>query len=263
MKSVREVRMKRSLGIVCLLAAFPATARAITVHIQDVIGVGSRTAFNGFESIPNDGVFFTGSFPYTEDGISVAQVNGEGPGDIWVKCLACFGGQFDGAFSWYPSAGDSGYTRITHLSGGDFSTIGFTTGLGALFARSSIDFELLDDGVSVLTGSIPGTLGYLGFSGGGFDEIRVRGFPISSPTLNVLALDSIEEAAVPEPGPTPTPTPAPTPTPVPEPGTMALLGFALAGLGVGRQSWRSGSLAVRADGSANRRNVTASRGERS
>ncbi|MFI4942177.1 MAG: PEP-CTERM sorting domain-containing protein [Burkholderiales bacterium] len=246
--------MKRSLSILCLLAAFPTAAGAITVHLQDFIEVSSRTAFNGFESIPNDGVFFTGSFPYTEDGISVAQVNGEGPGDIAVKCLSCFGGQFDGAFSWYPGGGDFGYTRITHLSGGDFVSIGFTTGFGDLLARGLIDFELFDDGIAVMTGSVPvrgGTLGYLGFSGGGFDEIRVRAGSISSPALNALALDSIEEGLG-HGGAT-----------VPEPGTIALLGFALAGLSMGRRSWRSRSLAVRADGSANRRKVTASRGGRS
>jgi hypothetical protein len=92
------------------------------------------------------------------------------------------------------------------LAGSDSSTV-------------TIFYELFENGASVLVGSVPGhghARGYLGFSGGGFDEIHVFDGAAGS---NAFALDSVEE----------------TGAAVPEPGTLALLGFGLAAFGMGRR----------------------------
>jgi len=81
-------------------------------------------------------------------------------------------------------------------------------------------YALLNDGVVVLSSTVAQTVGaqYLGFSGGGFDQIWLRDrisndSTIDDNTENALAIDSIELAeAV---------------ALVPEPSTFLLLGTAL------------------------------------
>jgi hypothetical protein len=114
-------------GVLALtLAATAGSAQAVVVHVSDFIPDGSRTNFNGFESIPNDGTFFTGgSGPYVEDGIQVQQINGDAGNDIWVTYLS-WGAE--GAHAWYPTGGDNGYTRVTMADGSEFGSVGFLRG---------------------------------------------------------------------------------------------------------------------------------------
>lgn len=216
--------MKRFLSAVLLATFAHASAAAIIVHTTDFINDATRGGFNGFESIPNNGTIFTGAFPYVEDGIAVEQVNGQGPGDIWVTCgTECFDPAPQGTYSWYPDGGDSGYTKITRSNGSDFSGVGFLTGSGWRADPTRTRYVLLDGGSIVLEGFIDKTAGnvvtYLGFSGGGFDEIRVYDHLASSEnTANALALDSIEIDGS-----------------VPEPGMLALIGLSLGALGLARR----------------------------
>lgn len=195
------------LGTMAVLAvgltAVPASA--VTVTFVDLIPDSSRTAFNGFEALPATG---TGGPSHTEDGIQVDQVGGDLNG-IWTYCAQCFGGTLEGERAWYPNGGDFGYTRITLVGGADFSSVGFRTGSGLLLAEDIWRYyELWDDSALVLSGIYPATAltaGYLGFSGGGFDEIRIRDSAVDNAAfldgnLNAFAVDSIETAAVPEPG---------------------------------------------------------------
>lgn len=200
------------------LSAFSANA-APTLQTSDFIPDGSRTGFNGFENIPNDGISFTGgSGPYTEGGINVEQINGDTGNGIWVTYN--FGGQHQGNTSWYPDGGDLGYTQITLLGGGDFASVGMLLGTG--FSSNSFYFyDLLDGGVSVLSGFLPGAFSqYLGFSGGGFDTVRIADCggecdpnttTFTDGHLNALAVDSIEVIGVTTGGT------------VPEPGSMILV----------------------------------------
>jgi len=88
--------------------------------------------------------------------------------------------------------------------GSEFVDVGFLHGSGS--GPTWVLYELYDHGSLVLNGSvgvqeIEPWFWYLGFSGGGFDEIRV--WDVGSLAGNCLILDSIETAgttsAVPEP----------------------------------------------------------------
>ena len=195
-------------SVIAAGALFSATGNvqaAVTVHTTDFIPDGSRTGFNGFESIPNDGTFYTGGAgPYTEGGISVTQINGDSGNDIWVTYRPPGG---EGAFGWYPNGGDGGYTRITLSGGGDFANVGMLVGSGyGGDAANPGAFELWEGATLIDSGTFAHTTAfhYLGFSGGGFDTILLRdgssAFTFYDGTTNAITVDGIEiSRAVPEP----------------------------------------------------------------
>ena len=135
--------------------------------------------------------------------------------NIWTTATPYVGGQ--GNYSWYPNGGDLGYTDITMQGAGQFGDISFIAGSGWGGGAHSLYYELALGGNVVQSGSLSQVSGdWLGFSGGGFDEVRVRdsnGFTssLNDGQLNALAIDSIKTVGA-----------------VPEPETYALL---LAGLG--------------------------------
>jgi hypothetical protein len=176
------------------------------VEFSDFISDGDRTGFNGFEAIPNDGLHYTGGAgPYDEGGIRVEQVNGDFGNDIWISYFFP-----EGSLGWYPDGGDFGWTRITNTDGSDFNDVGFLRGSGYGDAGTTLGYELRLNGATVLSGTTANTnnggLGlYLGFSGGGFDEILLADAPglsfVGDGSLNALALDAIEVrgGVIPEP----------------------------------------------------------------
>lgn len=222
--------IKQTLTGFALLAASSMASAAPMVHLTDFINDGDRSNFNGFENIPNDGTYFTGgSGPYVEDGVSVNQVNGDAGNDIWVTYST--GGQHQGNYSWYPNGGDTGYTEIMRSGGLDFGSVGMLIGSG-FGTASNVFYELLDNGVAVLAGSfVPSYSSYLGFSGGGFDTIRlsdcsgcdVGTTKVTDGHFQALSVDSIELTR----GGT-----------VPEPGSLALLAAGLLGFGWQRRTSR-------------------------
>lgn len=209
------MRLKAFSGaLVAALVVNAAPARAITVSFVDFIADASRTNFNGFETLA---ATTSGAPTHTEDGIQVDQINAEG-NDIWSTCFGCFGGVLEGARAWYPAGGDFGYTRITRVGGVSFADVGFRTGSG-WGGPITASYELWNDGAQVLSDrytSVGQRAGYLGFAGGGFDEIRLRDSVLPDATfldgnINAFAIDSIELAG----------------NPIPEPTTLALLGAGL------------------------------------
>lgn len=220
--------MFRRTLVSILAAAAPLAAHAyVTVYTVDFISDSVRTGFNGFESAPAQGWYFDGTFPYSEGGISVEQV-GDAPSAIWLTCGAahaagyCFGVTgAEGQYSWYPNGGDEGYTKITRSNGADFDSVGFLTGntyttVGATY----LNYTLRNDGATIVSGQIlipknSPDRGYLGFGGGGFDEIWVSEVSVTG-GRNGLAIDSIEIGV----------------SPVPEPASFALFGAGLAVLGL-------------------------------
>ena len=224
-------KMKRLTMLASALALFAGAAHALPiVHNSDFIADGTRSHFNGFETIPNDGTFFTGGAgPYIEDTIAVEQISGDGGNDIWVS--SSFWAGFQAARGWYPNGGDSGYTQLSLAGGIDFVDVGFNFGSGG--SAQQILFELLDNGSVILAGAAALTNGvnYLGFSGGGFDTIRMRdtfsgaGGAVTDDSLQALAIDNIETQG--------------RSAPVPEPSALALLALGLLGAGAFRRKQAS------------------------
>lgn len=219
---------KHILGIV-LFAASVATYAVPVLNKEDFITTGTQTNFNGFESIPTTsnpdklGLQYSGDLePYTEDGITVRQVNGDPHNDIWVNPSE----GIEGDRSWYPGGGDYGYTVITLASGLDFSAVSLlflSYSTGRYADHGHVQYKLLKNGVSVLSDymSWPYTLGIgrIGFENGGFDEIWLRsgtkGF-FGDNRLQALQIDSIKAIQA--------------QNDIPEPGTLFLLGLGALGM---------------------------------
>jgi hypothetical protein len=226
------------IGFALFAAASFAFATPI-VHTSDFIPDNARTHFNGFEAIPTVAVgtggpyyfYAGGNGPYVEDGISVRQVNGDAGNDIWVNGGGLI---YEGSRSWYPNGGTqrNSYVEITMADGSAFSNFGFYLSAGGFVTQ--IYFDLLSNGVSVLSGSIApppqwsySIFEYLGFSGGGFDTIRVRdnlqNWPALDRGTNVydgwtsLMIDALETGGT-------------SPASVPEPRTALIFALGLAAL---------------------------------
>jgi PEP-CTERM motif-containing protein len=220
---VTKLVLKKNLMALTTLACAFAANGAPVLQRTDFIPDATRSHFSGFESIPNNGTFYTGgSGPYVEDGIRVRQVNGDPGNDIWIHC-SC--GVFEGNNAWYPNGGGSGYTEISMADGSQFIDFGFYAGTGSLQRR--VYFDLLLEGVSVLSGSTAtptlSSFEYIGFSGGGYDTIRIRdpwwGGTNVYDGHTTLTLDALETRSA----------------QIPEPATLALIGTAFVALGFARR----------------------------
>jgi hypothetical protein len=190
-------RLAAAAGALAISMAVGA-AQAATVETTNFIG--SPTYFNGFEGMCGCSGYI-GS--HTEGGIKVEYVGTYN--DIWTTSQAGEGSQ-----SWYPDGGGTGYTRITLASLADFANIQFMASSGFFGGGATLFYELLNNGVSVQTGAAGPAPGYLqafayyGFSGGGFDEVRLQaqfGSQFSTSNFEAGAYDAIAAngATVPEP----------------------------------------------------------------
>ncbi|MEJ1409950.1 MAG: hypothetical protein RPU60_07010 [Candidatus Sedimenticola sp. (ex Thyasira tokunagai)] len=198
---MEKKKMKCSIKMLLFGVAFAVCSipvQAISIHTSDFIADSSRTNLNGFEGMAQ---FYDGSIPYIEGGISVQQINGDGL-DIGTISPP------EGNQSWYPNGGDFGYTEIRLSDGSNFGNVGFFAATGSYgAATNTILFDLLDDGVSVLSGSIAGLqflhdgFNYFGFGEGGFDTVRLSDnagsqTSVYSGLLQALSIDAIEVSEV-------------------------------------------------------------------
>lgn len=223
--TVQSFRIFLALALLAAQAAWAAP----TLQTTNFIG-NAYVHFNGFEGAvaQSSGAYPGGS--YTEDGLRVQQIIQPGFGSS-IRTNSVAGG-FEGFQSWGPPGGDFGYTQIAKSDGSDFVDVGFL--VGSIYGtaasngnnnRSSVSiyYQLLDNGALVTSGTLDNQAvdaHWLGFAGGGFDEIRLRDNDISVNALytqgrsNGLVVDSIK-------------TRGDAVTAVPEPGGLALASLAL------------------------------------
>jgi len=233
-------RLLKLAATLALLAHSVAGHAAPIVHTSDFIADAGRTGFNGFENLTD--WFAYGTSTHTEGGIKVERT-GLTRG-VWTVMGSNNRTGFEGVRAWYPEAVlnypiVTGYDRITLASGAAFDSIGMLVGSGyGGYCRDdacdiaasflSLHYELLFRGVSVASGVLTHhpNAHYLGFSGGGFDEVRLWDRNVNGwPDQNALIIDAIEVAA----------------SAVPEPGTPAMLLLGLGVLGMAARNRRSRS----------------------
>ncbi len=143
------------------------------------------TYFNGFENIgssPNlidDKSVYPSNTPYSEGGITVEYVGDAPNGGTEINIQSIIGGQ--ATYGWYGPG--YGYTDVKLTSGGEIQAIQFLASSGGAYGVGDLTYELLNYGSVVATGSIlhgsasgDRFLSWYGFSGGGFDEVRLAVF---------------------------------------------------------------------------------------
>lgn len=176
-------KAKLVLAGMCLSGSlFYSQAQAITVETTNFIS--SPAYFNGFEGM-GPTTNFPANTPYSEGGITVTYVGtffqpGNG---IWSTFTPTIGGQ--GNFGWYENGTTAGYTDIKLTGGGGMQEIQFLAGSGWIInplTPTYMQYQVLNQGSVALAGVLQinrnargtGTMEYFGFSGGGFDEIRLE-----------------------------------------------------------------------------------------
>jgi hypothetical protein len=200
----------KSLLVAAAMVLSASGAAAVTVETTDFIS--SPTYFNGFEgalghipSLISISSFQTAS--YSEGGITVTAA---GFGNLELI------GSYDywngvGQFQWY--APINGYTDIRLTGGGDFQSLEFLASSGFQGVGTSIPYQVLEQGSVIATGTLQTNAyccgigagwAFVGFSGGGFDEVRVQAgnLTFDPAAFQAIALDNIEavpSAAVPGP----------------------------------------------------------------
>lgn len=159
------------LALAAWLVASPgASTHAAALHRFDAVPIAD--AVNDLEAAP---AFLDST--WTQQGIRVSQVQGQN--DIWLAS-----GMGLGQRSWYPDAGDMGWTRITLDSGDPFEAVSMFGGSAWLGPPQAIYYQLQSGGALVASGSFEASFAgeWFTFSGGDFDSVLLRAYmaPVES-----------------------------------------------------------------------------------
>lgn len=203
-------------------AMIPSSSRASAITVETSNFISSPTYFNDFEDIgssPNTSVvpgpyknfsFYPINTLYSQGGITVQEVstnNGDGYGRVPVWNTESYG--MSGNYDWAPQD-QGGYTDVTLSSGANFQSLQFLAN-GILSSPAFLEYALLENGEVVATGSVLddgyccGVSAYLGFSGGGFNEVELQEQLGLSPmtfdpnAANALVIDNVAAVALSEP----------------------------------------------------------------
>ncbi|NUM33150.1 MAG: hypothetical protein HUU50_01260 [Candidatus Brocadiae bacterium] len=172
-----------------LLLLFSKSYAVPVLSTTDIIADNSRSHFMAMNGT---GILENGNTKYTENGITIELVNHGS-------------NTFNAGFA-YMGGGNTGYVRLKMANSEDFQSVGFLHGSGG--SSNWGDWSLYNDGQLVASGTFyvgyggynpnhsyySTGKGYLGFTGGGFDEIRVR--DNYSPPNSAFGLHTIEVANV-------------------------------------------------------------------
>jgi hypothetical protein len=244
--------MKTKLfGATVLFAIVLIKGPAGAATLETTNFISSPTYFNGFEGFGTTGTVNGSS--YSEGGITVSPVQisigppGPSGGYIGPPPIGSWNAWSHPGLWWYADS-YPGYVDIALTNGAPFQSLqflassGYSDGLGD---PSTFEYQLLSNGTVVDSGSTLltaqphnrlgdpyGNFQYLGFSGGGFDEVRLQAIfncPAFACAYTALALDDIAADSADVPA-------------VPEPSTwaMMILGF----LGLGFMAYRRKSKPV-------------------
>ncbi len=234
-----------------LVQIIPAVIATIPVAHGAVFQTGNFITTpefsNGFEGIGVDPFPDNTGNTYSEGGITVSYIGTiipdarlihtpASPG-IWTTWTQAIGGS--GNYGWYGPG--TGYTAIKLTSGAEMQSIQFLIGSGWGLQTSYLEYELRNGGTLVGSGVVPvgtgnlstagwangevnhdGSMAYMGFTGGGFDEVWLQnqGGPASNFDPNAFEAAAIDNISA---------------TSVPEPQSVAHVAFGLALLGVLRR----------------------------
>ncbi len=161
---IRSAAAASALAVTGVVSA--GMAHAATVHLADI--VAAPIGVMDFEDVP--AISLSGAIGHSANGIRIQQVDGDPGLDIWTAS-----GLGSGR-SWYPDGGDDGWTRITRQGNANFDAVSFFGGSGWNAPPQTLYFELADDDVVVLSGTLAASFqgSWFGFAGGDFDELRIR-----------------------------------------------------------------------------------------
>lgn len=186
------MRMGCLAGLLSLGLAPSSAAQAVILETNAFIT--DPTDFNGFEAIassPNlnltNFVYGPANTPYSEGGLTVTYVGILPNNGVSTKINGFIPGT--GQFGWYGAG--FGYTDIALTGSGPFNAVQFLAGSGFGNGAGNLEYQVLNDGVVVLSGSVAirnfgndRAMTYYGFSGGGFDQVRLQVMRGSSFQLN-------------------------------------------------------------------------------
>jgi hypothetical protein len=216
--------MKTKLfGATVLFAMVLIKGPAGAATLETTNFISSPTWFNGFEGFGTTGTVIGSS--YSEGGITVSPVQipigppGPSTGYTGPPPIGSWNAWSHPGLWWYGGS-YPGYVDITLTNGAPFQSLQFLASSGYIDGPSIFEYQLLSNGTVVGSGSTLltahanaqaggpyGNFQYLGFLGGGFDEVRLQAIfscaafacAYTALALDDIAADSADVPAVPEP----------------------------------------------------------------
>ena len=189
----------RSVVALTLVLAVPMIAQSAVIQ---TVGAGSAvTAVDASANFEN--INAVSANPYLEGGLSFSRtgLSGTNNGCGYGGCSTHIG--FTGFSGNFMYSTGSGYFTVAATGSNTFSGLEFVVGTGFYSTSTSAQWQALNDGILVGSGSfntaVGSTIGFV--SASGFDELRYGGFDSSfvAPAFDTVRAQYVEVQAVPEP----------------------------------------------------------------
>jgi hypothetical protein len=195
------------LGSTMLALAATQASADLVISLSDTSFISSPTYFTGFEGpgIPPVPVLLPGqhTVSYSEGGITVSAVSVPVSGGTLEPIAGYDYWNGVGQAQWYAPL--AGYSDIRLTSGANFQSLQFLASSGFRgITTTFIAYEVLEMGTFVASGTLAthafccdvgAGWQFVGFSGGGFDEVRVQAYStpaqFDATAFQAIALDNI------------------------------------------------------------------------